>query len=40
MKEKIIKYIKIILILFILEVIFFNITSYRTFLGNFEKKNF
>ena len=40
MKEKIIKYIKIILILFVLEVIVFNITSYRTFLGNFEKREF
>ena len=40
MKEKIIKYLKIILILVILEVIFFNITSYRTFFGNFEKEDF
>ena len=40
MKEKIIKYLKIILILLILEVIFFNITSYRTFFGNFEKQEF
>ena len=40
MKERLIKFIRICLIVCVLEVLVFNITSYRTFFGNFEKKEF
>lgn len=40
MKPKIIKYIKICLIVLALEVILFNITSFRNFFGNYTIKEF
>lgn len=40
MKEKIIKYIKICLIVIALEVILFNITSYRVLFGKYQVKEF
>ena len=40
MKKEIIKYFKIFLIIIFLEVILFNITSFRTFFGNYEIKEF
>ena len=40
MREQIIKYVKICLIVLVLEVILFNITSFRTFFGNYTVKEF
>ena len=38
MKENYSKFLKILIVALFLEVIVFNITSYRTFFGKFEKR--
>ena len=40
MKENYSKFLKILIVALFLEVIVFNITSYRTFFGKFEKKSY